>query len=108
MCVRKGIIASVVFIVVFLVSAASAIQIGKTVEYNNNAIGKVIFDGTVHHQEGLHCMKCHNQYFIPKIGAARITYEDHAGRRKFCFGCHNGIQAFDAVSSCTRCHKKEG
>lgn len=86
--------------------AAEAIQVGKTVEFRGGNMGKVIFSGTLHNEAGYHCMKCHNTYFIPKIGAARITYSDHAPRKVYCFGCHNGTIAFDVMTSCNRCHKK--
>jgi len=85
---------------------ASAIQIGKVVEYMGGGMGKVVFDGKKHNDAGYHCMKCHNTYFIPKTGNAKIKYSDHAERKAYCFGCHNGTTAFDAIENCTLCHKK--
>jgi len=85
---------------------AWAIQIGRTVEYKGGNMGKVLFDGKTHNDAGYHCMKCHNEYFIPRIGAAKITYADHTDRKTYCFGCHNGGRAFDAVGHCNVCHKK--
>lgn len=92
--------------ILFAACAVEAIQVGKTVEYKGGNMGRVIFSGTAHNEAGLHCMKCHNTFFIPKIGAARITYADHAPRKAYCFGCHNGTNAFDVMTSCNRCHKK--
>ncbi len=106
MHIRSVILLSMLIVLAMLASA-SAIQIGRTVEYKGGGMGKVVFDGTLHHDEGYHCMKCHNRYFIPQIGAAKITYESHTARKEFCFGCHNGKEAFDAVGACNRCHKKE-
>jgi len=51
-------------------------------------------------------MKYHNIYFIPKIGAAKITYAAHTAEGKYCFGCHDGSRAFEARANCNRCHKK--
>lgn len=87
-------------------SIAHAIQVGKTVMYKGGNMGRVVFDGTAHNEAGYHCMKCHNIYFIPKIGAAKITYAAHTAGGKYCFGCHDGSRAFEARANCNRCHKK--
>jgi c(7)-type cytochrome triheme protein len=87
------------------VDVAGAIQVGKYIEYAGGNMGKVIFNGKAHNDEGYHCMKCHNDYFIPKVGAAKIAYSDHSTRKEYCFGCHNGTKAFDALSNCNLCHK---
>lgn len=104
----SGFIIGFIFVFLFLISysAAFAIQIGKTVEYKGGNMGKVIFDGTKHNDAGYHCMKCHNDYFIPIKGAAKMTYADHTTRKKYCFGCHDGSRAFDVLSNCNICHKK--
>ncbi|NJD55757.1 MAG: cytochrome C [Nitrospirae bacterium] len=87
-------------------SAAYAIQVGKTVVYTGGNMGRVVFDGRAHNEAGYHCMKCHNVYFIPKIGAVKITYADHTTGKELCFGCHDGSRAFDARANCNRCHRK--
>ncbi len=96
----------VLSLIVLLLQPAGAVQVGRTVIFRGGSMGKVVFDGRVHNEAGYHCMKCHNQYFIPRIGAAAIAYADHTARRQYCFGCHDGGRAFDALRSCNRCHTR--
>lgn len=103
---RKTAVIMAAFFIMASLDIAPAIQIGKVVEYRGGGMGKVVFDGKKHNDAGHHCMKCHNTYFIPKIGDAKIKYSDHAERKVYCFGCHNGTIAFDAIENCTLCHKK--
>ena len=44
-------------------------------------MGRVVFDG----RAGYHCMKYHNVYFMPKIGAAGITCIHHTAARNTIF-----------------------
>jgi c(7)-type cytochrome triheme protein len=105
--IKITIAASVILILILSAFSnnTSAIQIGKTIEYKDGEMGKVIFDGTKHYNAGYHCMKCHNKYFIPKTGTARMTYSEHSARKEYCFGCHDGREAFD-VGNCSFCHNK--
>ena len=105
---RPGAAALILTVLILFASGSSqAIQIGKTVIYKGGNMGSVVFSGTAHSEAGYHCMKCHNVYFVPRIGAARITYADHSGRKAYCFACHNGKAAFDAMGNCNLCHRKQ-
>ena len=84
---------------------ALAVPPGKTLVFPDGAMGKVIFDGTVHKDAGIKCAECHNPDMFPKMkqGTVKITMaEIYAG--KLCGACHNGKRAFAAVGNCSRCH----
>ncbi|MCL5024336.1 MAG: cytochrome c3 family protein [Nitrospirae bacterium] len=96
---------AVLVICLFAVSAM-AVPPGKTVEFPDGAMGKVIFDGKVHADKGLKCNDCHTKIFPMKKGGTIAMADINAG--KFCGACHNGTRAFAAkdAANCTRCHKK--
>ncbi len=102
---RKGLILVIVLAVALVfMGVAMAVPPGKTVEYKDGAIGKVIFDGKTHSAAGNKCSDCHPKLFQMKKGAAKITMKDiNAG--KSCGACHNGEKAF-AAKECMKCHKK--
>lgn len=88
--------------------AALAVPANKTLEFNESAMGTVIFDGTLHKEQGLKCKECHNKDTFPKMkqGTVKITMNEiYAG--KLCGVCHNGKRAFDAKGNCARCHVKQ-
>lgn len=86
-------------------ATAFAVSAGKTIEFTNSPMGKVLFDGEKHKQAGATCKECHVDGMFPvmKQGSVKITMEDiYAG--KFCGACHNGKKAFEAKANCQRCH----
>lgn len=99
------IILTAAFFATSFISVSSAVPVGKVIEYKGGNMGTVWFDGRIHNEAGYHCLKCHNGIFVTQIGAAKITYEDHGKREKYCFACHNGREAFDAIGNCNLCHK---
>jgi c(7)-type cytochrome triheme protein len=96
-----------VAIAVMFVGSAMAVPPGKTIEFADGAMGKVIFDGKVHADKGLKCNDCHTKIFKMKKGAEKITMADmNAGKN--CGTCHNGEKAFKSSdpANCAKCHKK--
>ena len=88
--------------------AALAVPANKTLEFNNSPMGTVIFDGTLHKEQGAKCKDCHNKGTFPKMkqGTVEITM-DAIYEGKLCGVCHNGKRAFDAKGNCARCHVKK-
>jgi len=87
---------------------ALAVSPGMILEFKDNPMGKVIFDGKVHQEAGAVCKDCHNKEMFPKMkqGTVEITMaEIYAGR--LCGVCHNGKRAFGTEGNCSRCHIKE-
>lgn len=85
-----------------------AVPADKTIKFNDSPMGVVIFDGTVHRDAGNKCNDCHKTGMFPKMsqGTVKITMQEiYDG--KLCGVCHNGKRAFDAKSSCDRCHIKQ-
>ena len=64
----------------------------------------VIFSGQIHADHGLKCKDCHTSIFKKEKGDAKITFEDHAAGKQYCFTCHNGTQAFATKGNCAKCH----
>lgn len=94
-------------ILLVAVSLALAVPPGRTLEFSNSPMGKVTFDGQLHKDKGNACKDCHNKNVFPKMKQGTVTItmnEIYAG--KLCGTCHNGQRAFDAKTSCTRCHVK--
>jgi c(7)-type cytochrome triheme protein len=92
---------------VFLTGTVLAVPPGKVIEFSDNPMGKVLFDGTVHKKADITCQECHKDGLFPKMkqGTVKITMEDiYAGR--LCGVCHNGKRAFAAPGNCNRCHIK--
>lgn len=88
-----------------LAATALAVPGGKTIEFNNSPMGRVIFDGEKHKQAGATCKECHADGMFPVMtqGSVKITMaEIYAG--KLCGACHNGKKAFEAKANCQRCH----
>ncbi len=95
-----------VAIAVVFVGSAMAVPPGKTVEFPDGAMGKVIFDGKVHAEKGLKCNDCHTKIFPMKKTPGFKMAEMKEG--KACGACHNGTKAFTTTdaANCTKCHKK--
>ena len=94
-----------------VMASGNALAVGpdKTLEFKNNSMGTVIFDGTAHKKAGLSCSDCHNPEVFPKMkqGTVKITMNDlYAG--KYCGRCHDGKKAFLIKGNCTRCHHEPG
>jgi c(7)-type cytochrome triheme protein len=88
--------------------AALAVSAKKTLEFNKSPMGTVIFDGTLHKEQGNKCKDCHNKGMFPQMkqGSVEITMDEiYAGN--LCGVCHNGKRAFDAQTNCNRCHVKQ-
>lgn len=98
--------AAILLYIMLCSTAALAISTDKTVEYTGGKMGKVFFSGQTHRDAGYKCLSCHNKIFVMKQGHATISYVNHSERKEFCFACHNGKAAFDAVGNCYRCHKR--
>lgn len=95
-------------VLLFTAVAALAVTSGMVLEFSDNPMGKVVFDGKVHKEAGLVCKDCHNKEMFPamKQGTVKITMEDiYAGR--LCGVCHNGERAFGTAGNCDRCHIKQ-
>lgn len=95
--------------VCLLITAGFAVAVppGKSLEFPNSPMGTVTFDGKLHKEAGNACKDCHNEGVFPKMkhGTVKITMNEiYAGN--LCGVCHNGKRAFDAKTSCTRCHVK--
>lgn len=54
------------------------------------------------HTEWLACGNCHDQLFVPKAGANRISM-DAIFRGQYCGACHGRV-AFVTHLNCERCH----
>jgi c(7)-type cytochrome triheme protein len=94
--------------IILTTGLALAVPPGKTLDFSNSPMGKVTFDGKLHKDAGNSCKDCHNQEMFPKMkqGTVTITMNQiYAG--KYCGACHNGQRAFNAKTSCTRCHVKQ-
>lgn len=92
---------------VLCAAAALAVPPGTIIEFSDNPMGKVVFDGKVHKEADISCKECHKDGLFPKMkqGTVKITMEDiYAGR--LCGICHNGQRAFAAPGNCERCHIK--
>lgn len=104
----QKVICLIVAALFFSTGAAFAVPANKTLEFNKSPMGTVIFDGTLHKEQGLKCKDCHNKDMFPKMkqGTVEITMNEiYAG--KLCGVCHNGKRAFDAQGNCARCHVKQ-
>jgi c(7)-type cytochrome triheme protein len=99
---------TVVLTVLFVAAALSALAVppGKTLEYTNSSMGKVVFDGTVHAKAVSSCKDCHKVELFPEMKKiAAITMKDiYEGR--YCGVCHNGTVTFEATNNCSRCHRQ--
>jgi c(7)-type cytochrome triheme protein len=95
-------------IVLFVVSAASAVPPGQSLEFTKSPMGTVIFSGQVHKDAGVECSECHNPELFPKMKQGTVSIsmaQIYDG--KLCGSCHNGQRAFEAKSNCQRCHVKK-
>ncbi|MGE5300868.1 MAG: cytochrome c3 family protein [Acidobacteriota bacterium] len=95
-----------VFIALAFVGSALAVPAGKTVEFKDGAMGKVIFDGKVHADKGLKCNDCHTKIFPMKKSEKLTMAAMNEGKE--CGTCHNGEKAFSVkdAKDCAKCHKK--
>jgi c(7)-type cytochrome triheme protein len=93
-----------VFFMWALVGGAMAVGTGKKIEFDEKTVGKVIFDGKSHTDEGLKCVDCHSK---PKLFEMKKTSPamDDMKAGKSCGVCHDGKKSF-AVTECAKCHKK--
>ncbi|MCL4536859.1 MAG: cytochrome C [Nitrospirae bacterium] len=95
-----------VLITFFLAGIATAVPIGRVLEWKTG-ISTVVFDGGVHAEKGFKCSDCHPKPFMMKKDYANMKMvEIIAG--KYCGECHNGTRAFatNKPEACARCHKK--
>jgi len=97
-----------VLVTIFPGWTAFAVPGSQTIGFNGGRMGRVIFDGKVHAQNGNKCTSCHPAYFLMKRSDSAATYADHVEGRKSCFACHNGERAFSPADHCSRCHKRTG
>lgn len=86
---------------------ALAVPAGKTLEFDKSSMGKVTFSGQIHKDAGVSCKECHNKEMFPKMKKGTVEIKmDKIYAGELCGVCHNGGRAFEAKTSCTRCHKK--
>ncbi len=93
-------------IALVFITGAMAVPPGKTVDFPDGAMGKVVFDGKVHADKGLKCNDCHTKIFPMKKGTKLTMADLNSG--KYCGECHNGTKAFATkdAANCSKCHKK--
>ena len=91
--------------------SAYAVPPGMTVEFEGGGLGKVIFSGKIHAEEGFKCPDCHTKLFKQKRGSNAITMSA-IGKGEYCGACHNettvspkGVQVFGPKKHCSRCHE---
>jgi c(7)-type cytochrome triheme protein len=111
---EKGMKLKALFLIPVLVSALAfisgegfAVPSGKTVEFPDGSVGKVVFNGTIHADQGLKCMDCHTKIFPMKKTTEELKMSEmNAG--KYCGACHNGKKAFSTnnPADCSKCHEK--
>jgi c(7)-type cytochrome triheme protein len=104
---RFRLIVAALVLSVGLCGIALAVPAGSTLTFADSPMGKVVFDGTIHHGSGIKCMECHKEGMFPekKQGTVKITMaEIYAGR--LCGVCHDGQRAFAAKGNCNRCHRR--
>jgi len=95
------------------VGSAMAVMPGKTIEFPDGDMGKVVFKGDTHGmKQGLKCADCHPKPFGMKKGSFKMTKEDH-GKPDYCGKCHDGKEHFGKVvfsqsnpDDCAKCHQK--
>jgi c(7)-type cytochrome triheme protein len=88
-------------------TAAIAVPANRSLTYDKSAQGAVEFSGKKHAEAGFSCADCHNPNLFAQMrkGGVEITMEKiYAGEQ--CGFCHNGNTAFEAKTSCNRCHVK--
>jgi c(7)-type cytochrome triheme protein len=92
---------------VFVSSKGFAVPSGKTIEFKDGSVGKVVFSGNTHAEKGLKCMECHPKIFPMKRTTEELKMSD-LNSGKYCGACHNGKKAFTTNNSgnCSKCHKK--
>lgn len=106
---KIGILSTILVIAIVFVGSAIASGPGKSVEYPDGELGKVIFNGDTHGiKQGMKCPDCHPKLFQMKKGSFKMTKEDHGDTTKGCGICHNGEKAFSQSNEadCIKCHKK--
>jgi len=88
-------------------STLFAVPADKTITWDGNGQGQVIFEGDEHAEKGYKCDVCHPSLFQMKKGATKITLASHTNGQ-FCRACHNGKTAFSTDNSrkCNECHKR--
>ncbi len=96
-------IAAVLLVSVAFAGTALAVPSGKTLVFENAAMGNVTFSGQVHADKGLKCSDCHTKVFPMKKTALTMAAMREG---KECGYCHNGTKAFSVKGNCTNCHKK--
>ncbi|MBW6509085.1 MAG: cytochrome C [Desulfuromonadales bacterium] len=103
----KKIILLFSIVVLCAATAAIAVPANRSLTFDKGALGAVEFSGKIHAEAGFKCGDCHNPNLFPKYkqGSVEITMEKiYAG--ELCGFCHNGETAFEAKTSCNRCHVK--
>ena len=101
---KKVVLVGIVALTLVFAGLAMAVPPGKTLTFEDGAMGPVTFSGTVHADAGLKCNDCHTAIFPMKQGGVEITAPHKAGET--CFTCHDGSKAFNFEGNCNKCHKK--
>jgi len=103
----KKIVLLLCVVVLCAATAAIAVPANRSLNYDKSVLGAVEFSGKIHAEAGFSCGDCHNPNLFPQMrkGGVEITMEKiYAGEQ--CGFCHNGNTAFEAKTSCNRCHVK--
>jgi c(7)-type cytochrome triheme protein len=96
-------ITTVLLVSVALAGTALAVPPGKTLVFENAAMGNVTFSGQVHADKGFKCSDCHTKVFPMKKTDLTMAAMREG---KECGHCHDGTKAFSVKGNCTNCHKK--
>lgn len=101
-------IVSLLLILFSLTSILFAVPADKTITWEGDGQGQVVFDGDEHAEKGYKCDSCHPSLFQMKKGSAKITLASHTNGQ-YCGACHNGKTAFGTANpkKCRECHKTE-
>ncbi len=81
------------------VSIVLAVPPDETLEFRGGEIGKIVFSGKKHAEEGFECDFCHSGIFEMQKGSVYIKFKDHL-EGNYCFMCHT------PQGNCYNCHKK--
>lgn len=97
--------ALLLLMLVFLgsIGLSQAVPPGLSLEFTPEDQGVVTFSGTAHYEAGLRCSNCHMRVFHVSR-SARISFRHHRSDQ-YCFGCHDGEEAFGIRRNCGNCHE---
>lgn len=74
------------------------------IDFKVRGISDVVFSHDLHLKR-FNCKDCHTKFFPYKAAGAPHHTMAEMANGKSCGGCHNGKQAFYAMSDCNKCHK---